>query len=150
MGKERIPHVTCEHLLKLELQGEKSKEKEHVVLDLRDTLEYESGHIEGSVNVPRKELVTNIHAVIPDKAARVVVIVGPTHEEDIEKIHDELKEMGYVSLEFLAGGFDKYCEIAAIDAGTGEDEVIPEEVASGTGDELTDIDPESHDNEPLY
>lgn len=148
MGKERIPHVTCEHLLKLEVQGKKAKEKEHIVLDLRDTIEFESGHIEGSVNIPRKELDTNIHAVIPEKESRVIVIVGPTHEEEIEKIHDELTELGYKSVEFLAGGFDKWCEIAAIDLEA--DEAIPEESAAATGDELTDIDPESHDNEPLY
>jgi rhodanese-related sulfurtransferase len=148
MGKQGIPHVTCEHLLKLEVDGSKNKEKEHVVLDLRDTIEFESGHIEGSVNIPRKELEDNIHTLIPDKKSRVIVIVGPTHEEEIEAIHEELKGMGYGSLEFLAGGFDKYCEIAEIDV-AGLDESTPEE-AGAVGDELTEIDPEGHDNEPIY
>jgi rhodanese-related sulfurtransferase len=148
MSKEHVPHVTCEHLLKLELAGAKNKEKEHVVLDLRDTIEFESGHIEGSLNIPRNELAVNIESVVPEKKSRVIVVVGPTHEEDIETIHEELKGLGYPSVEFLAGGFDKYCEIAQIEV-EGLDEATPEE-AGAVGDELTEIDPEGQDNEPIY
>ena len=74
MPKREIPHITCEHLYELHGQEKKS----HVVIDLRDRLEYESGHIKDSLNIPKKELETNIETLIPEKVHKVVVIVGPT------------------------------------------------------------------------
>ena len=142
-----VRHITCEHLLRLK-DGEQDKAgRAHVVLDLRDPLEFESGHIEGSVNVPRKELESNITNVVPLLTPRVIVVVGPTNEQELQQIHDALEHLGYPSVEFLAGGFDKWCEIAAIDK---PDENETPEEEGFTGDVMTDIDPEAQDNEPLY
>jgi rhodanese-related sulfurtransferase len=147
MPKKHIPHITCEHLLTL--HGAKG-ERSHVIVDLRERNEYEAGHIKDSLNVPRKELETNIANLLPDKAKKVIVIVGPTQEEDIHEVHDILNELGYGDVEFLAGGIDRFCEIAPLEI---EElgESTPEERGGGNvGDEDAQIDPEGHDNEPLF
>ena len=139
-----IPHITCEHLAKL-----KEGELEHVIVDLRDRLEFESGHIEGSLNVPRSELKTNIHTVVPDKKSKVVVIVGPTQEPDIQSVHETLTELGYDNAEFLAGGFDRWCEIAPIELEDSITELTPEERGGGGDAGEEDLDPHKSENEPL-
>ncbi len=147
MPDKEIPHITCEHLKKIRGEGG----PDHAVVDVRDTLEYDAGHIEGSHNIPRKELKSNIESVIPHKSHKVIVVVGPTLEGEIEHIHDELTGMGYEEVEFLAGGFDRWCEISlpSVDEVTGE--ATPEELGM-RGDGSADYegeDPEE-DNEPLY
>jgi rhodanese-related sulfurtransferase len=142
--ESQVPHVTCEHLQKL-----RADEDEHIVLDLRDFNEFEAGHIAGSHSVPRKELSANIHNVVPTKEHKVIVIIGPTDESEIEKVHVELVELGYEQVEVLAGGFDRYCEIAPLEIEPELTELTPEE-RGFTGEGLTDVDPEGHDNEPLY
>ncbi len=144
---EGIPHITCEHLLKLHGKTD----KEHVVLDVRDRGEFEAGHIKDSLNIPRRELATNIENLIPDKGRKVVVIVGPTLEPEIEAIHATLKDMGYANAEFLAGGFDEWCELAPLEIEPDLLEQTPEE-AGFTGhalEEPEEGDPDHQDDEPL-
>ena len=147
MPKKPIPHITCEHFLSLH----EAEQKAHVVVDLRDHVEFEAGHIKDSVNVPHKELETNIENLVADKSKKVVVIVGPTQEEEIHIIHDILDELGYKDVEFLAGGIDRFCEIAPLEIEEELFETTPEERGGGNvGDEDAQIDPESHDNEPQF
>lgn len=148
MDNPKVPHITCEHLRDLK-EKKAERTKEHVVLDLRDSLEFESGHIKGSINIPQKELESNIGTLIPDKGARVIVIIGPTQEQEIEEIHIKLVGLGYKEVEFLAGGFDKWCEIASIELESDLLEQTPEEKGF-VGEELTDIDPEDEESEPLF
>ena len=146
MSEERkgVPHITCEHLQTL-----KSDEMEHIVVDLRDYQEYEAGHIAGAKSCPRRELADNIGNVVPDREHKVVVIIGPTQEEEIERIHGELAALGYPNVEFLAGGFDRWCEIAPLEIEPELLETTPEEDGF-VGEEMTDVDPEKADGEPLY
>lgn len=144
---EKISHITCEHLLKLEGTGE----PEHVVIDLRDPVEFDAGHIKDSHNIPRRELAHNIDAIVPDKGKRVIVVVGPTMEDELDDIQEKLGGLGYGHVEFLAGGFDRYCEIADLDLDEGENEMTPEEmgyVGDGENDD-EGADPYSSENEPL-
>ena len=144
--KQGIPHITCEHLLKL--HG--SDKKEHVVLDVRDRLEYEAGHIKESLNIPKRELETNIESLLPEKAAKVIVIIGPTHEADIASIHATLEKLGYSNVEFLAGGFDQWCEIAPLEIEPELLEKTPEEMGF-TGHEPGEenLDPHQEEDEPI-
>jgi rhodanese-related sulfurtransferase len=143
---EGIPHVTCEHLLKLHGQDV----KEHVVVDVRDTLEFEAGHIKDSLNVPKKELETNLETLVPNKDQRVIVIVGPTQEADLRAIHDSLVAGGYAHVEFLTGGFDQWCEIAPLEIEPDLVELTPEEsgfVGHGPGEEP--LDPHAEEDESI-
>lgn len=151
MPKKHIPRITCEHLLSLHEKRGKKEQRTHVVVDLRDRGEYEAGHIKDSLNVPRKEIETNIETFLPDKSKKVVVIIGPTQEDDIHEVHDVLNELGYADVEFLAGGIDRFCEIAPLEIEEEILETTPEERGGGNvGDEDAQIDPESNDNEPLF
>lgn len=146
MSTPIISRITCEHLSNLESSNEA---KEHVILDIRDHAEFDAGHILDSIHVPHRELETNIASLIPEKSKRVIVIVGPTHEPEIETIHEKLSNLGYSNVEFLAGGFDQYCEIAPVEI---EPDLLlktPEEDGA-VGDDLAVIDPEGKDNEPLF
>ncbi|MBI4458338.1 rhodanese-like domain-containing protein [Candidatus Uhrbacteria bacterium] len=140
----KIPHVTCEHLVELG----KKEQKEHVVVDVRDFIDYEAGHIKDSLNVPARELTTNLETLVPDKGGRVIVVAGSTQEPEIESIHQTLVDLGYKKVEFLAGGFDSWCEIAPIELEADLTDRTPEEKGF-TGDDLADIDPEKADGEPL-
>ena len=145
MDQPKITHVTCEHLISLEKSNEK---KEHVVLDIRDHAEFEAGHIVDSLHVPHRELETNVENLIPEKSKRVIVVVGPTQELEIENIYTKLSKLGYSNVEFLAGGFDRYCQIAPVEIEPELFEETPEEKGF-TGDDLASIDPEGNANEPL-
>lgn len=143
MAKKGPASITCEHLLKL-----RKGEPEHVILDIRDVADYETGHITGSLNVPHRELTVNISNLLPVKEKNVVVVVGPTQEGEIETIDEALVGLGYKNVEFLSGGFDRWCEIAPMEIEPELAETTPEE-SGFVGEELSHIDPEEGDNEPL-
>ena len=141
-----VPHITCKHLL--DLHGR--ERKEHIVVDLRDVVEYDAGHIKGSVNIPRKELSSNIHTLVPEKEKRVIAIVGLTDPNELTKIKSELAELGYGNVEFLAGGFDEWCEIAPLEVEPELLEMTPEEEgAVGRGLESEEENP-NDENQPMY
>ncbi|MEY4723826.1 MAG: molybdopterin synthase sulfurylase MoeB [Candidatus Parcubacteria bacterium] len=148
MAKREIPHVTCEHLY--DLHTAEGEEKPHVVIDLRDRLEFEAGHIKDSLNVPRKELETNIETFLPNKDKRVIVIVGPTQEGDVHEVQDILNEMGYAKVEFLNGGFDRWCEIAPLEIEEGILELTPEEGHDHSSKADHEDEDSRENDEPLY
>lgn len=141
-----ISRITCAHLASLQAK----KEKEHMVVDLRDVIEYESGHIKGSVNCPRREIETNLPSLIPDTAKKIIVIVGPTQEKEIESVQATLMELGYGDVEFLAEGFDEFCEIAPLEIEPDLVELTPEEEGVvGAGEDAEPNDPHVEEDEPL-
>ena len=141
-----IPHITCEHFLEIH----RSKEKEHIIVDIRDNAEFDAGHLRDSLHVPHHELATNIETLVPEKTRRVIVIIGPTQEKEIEAVHVKLVELGYTNVEFLAGGFDQFCEIAPVELEPDLIELTPEESgAVGRGQDEEDLDPHTQDNQPL-
>lgn len=145
MHSSDISRITCEHLATLEKKGA----KKHVIVDVRDFVEYEAGHIKDSVSIPRHELETNLHTMVPEKDKKVVVIVGTTQEDEIEKIHHSLKKMGYLDVEFLAGGFDAWCEIAPIELEPDLTEQTPEEQGFVGQKEDEEADPTDAQSDPL-
>lgn len=146
-AKPKIKRITCEHFYELEKAG--AEAKEHVVVDIRDLADYETGHIEGSFHVPHRELTANLPSLVPEKDKRVIVILGPTEEEEIEAVHEKLVAAGYPNIEYLAGGIDRYCEIADVELDDILETPTAEEV-SPDQDHDSNVDPEKEDNEPLY
>jgi len=144
MPNKEPREITCEHLRKL-----RADELEHVVLDVRDEADFETGHITDSIHVPARELRTNLPNVLADRERKVVVVVGPTQEAEIDRLHEELTGMGYKNVEFLAGGIDRWCEIAPLEIEPELTELTPEE-SGFVGEELREIDPEGKDNDPIY
>jgi len=143
MAKQGTSYITCEHLLKL-----REDDLEHIVVDIRDNADFDTGHIAGSLHVPHRELTVNIANLLPVKDKKVVVVVGPTQEGEIGAVSEALDGLGYKNVEFLSGGFDRWCEIAPMEIEPELAEKTPEEMGF-VGEELSHIDPEEGDNEPL-
>jgi len=142
--KKNPQSITCEHLLKL-----RKDDLEHLVVDIRDAADFDTGHIAGSLHIPHRELATNIGNLVGDKEKKVVVVFGPMQEAEVESIHGKLSGLGYKNVEFLTGGFDRWCEIAPLEIEPDLTEETPEE-RGFVGEELSHIDPEEGDNEPLF
>ena len=72
-------------------------------VDVRETDEWEEGHIPGAIHVPRGRLESRIEGLIPDKSRPLVVYcsVG-ARSAFATKV---LGEMGYVDVVNVAGGF---------------------------------------------
>jgi rhodanese-related sulfurtransferase len=140
-------HITCEHLL--DLHSVPADDREHVVVDLRDETDWEVGHIKDSVHLPHKEL-HNLESLVPEKDKRVIVVLGPTQQKDLDHTHAVLAEMGYANVEFLKDGIDRWCEIADVEVkDVLANDLTPEETGM-TGDGSDEIGKESTDSDPMY
>ncbi|MDZ7761051.1 MAG: rhodanese-like domain-containing protein [Desulfovermiculus sp.] len=80
------------------------------VVDVRNPYELEGnlGKIEGSVNVPLKNIDTDIEKHVPNKNT-YVVLVCRTHNRSQAAYH-KLKEKGYTNLYVLLGGMVEHAK----------------------------------------
>jgi rhodanese-related sulfurtransferase len=102
-----------------------------VLLDVRETSEIEEfGAIEGSINIPIRELGANIGA-LPDLDATVVVICKGGFRAG--QAMSALQLLGYENAKTLVGGFDAW--VGA------ELPTVPETAEFEVGDVPEDIDP---------
>jgi len=56
-----------------EAQAELAKDKSIILVDVRNTDEYQQGHIQGSINVPLHLVPVTLAQKAPDKSARIFV-----------------------------------------------------------------------------
>jgi molybdopterin/thiamine biosynthesis adenylyltransferase/rhodanese-related sulfurtransferase len=72
-------------------------------LDVRESGEWQEGHIPGAVHIPRGNLESRVEAMVPDKSREIVVYcaVGARSAFAVKS----LAELGYENLTSLAGGF---------------------------------------------
>jgi predicted sulfurtransferase len=67
-AKAQIKEVSIQDVKKMIDAKEKV-----IILDIRDSEEYEVEHLPGAINMSRGKLDFHIHELIPDKTAKVVV-----------------------------------------------------------------------------
>jgi len=79
---------------------------EMVVIDVRETGEYEQGAIPGARLLPRGLLERDITGVIPDPTRPVVLYCAGGWRSALAAL--TLQEMGYENVSSLAGGFDRW------------------------------------------
>ncbi|MGL5541142.1 MAG: rhodanese-like domain-containing protein [Erysipelotrichaceae bacterium] len=81
------------------------KNKEVVLLDVRQGVEYKSGHIPGSVNIPLSTLENRIKSLVKQKDQRIVVhcLSGSRSAQAAST----LRAMGYTQVENF-GGISRY------------------------------------------
>lgn len=80
-----------------------------VIIDVRETSEYEEGHIEGSVNIP----VSKIGNVDYDKDTKIIVYcVSGTRSANAA---NELIKLGYTNVYNLDGGIINWDEELVVD-----------------------------------
>ena len=74
-----------------------------LVLDVRETHEWEAGHLPGAVHVPRGHLESKIEGEAPDRSRPIVIYCA----SGIRSVFASrtLAEMGYTDVASMAGGF---------------------------------------------
>jgi sulfur-carrier protein adenylyltransferase/sulfurtransferase len=75
----------------------------YVIVDVRETSEFEEAHLPGAVHVPRSYLEQRIEGAAPDKASRVIAYCASGNRSALAA-HTMLKELGYESVESMKGG----------------------------------------------
>src|SRR6059058_3966132 len=74
-----------------------------VWVDVRETDEWQEGHLPGAVHVPRGYLESRIEGVAPDKTKPVVLYCAAANRSAFAA--KTLQELGYADVHSLAGGF---------------------------------------------
>ncbi|QUG90273.1 rhodanese-like domain-containing protein (plasmid) [Pseudomonas putida] len=77
-----------------------------LLLDVRDKEEFETGHIEGAINISRGTLEMRIGEVAPDKHAPIVCHCGGGNRGALAA--DALQKMGYTQVVSIEGGLTAY------------------------------------------
>jgi sulfur-carrier protein adenylyltransferase/sulfurtransferase len=74
-----------------------------LLLDVRETEEWQEGHLPGAVHIPRGNLESRVEALVPDKGREIVVYcAGGSRSAFAAK---SLGELGYVNVSSMSGGF---------------------------------------------
>ena len=74
------------------------------MLDVRNILEFETGHLLGALNIPLSELEEKVELLIPNKGQIIVVYCNSGVKSKIAS--EMLIEMGYINVYELKGGLD--------------------------------------------
>ncbi|HVS29466.1 MAG TPA: molybdopterin-synthase adenylyltransferase MoeB [Solirubrobacteraceae bacterium] len=74
-----------------------------VLVDVRETEEFESGHIPGAKHVPRGYLESRIEGNVPDRSTHVILYCA-TGQRSALAAHTLSEQLGYENVESMAGG----------------------------------------------
>ncbi|EWG99919.1 rhodanese-like domain-containing protein [Halomonas sp. BC04] len=77
-----------------------------LLLDVRDREEFESGHIDGAMNISRGTLEMRIGEVAPDRQAPIVCHCGGGNRGALAA--ETLQKMGYTRVVSIEGGLKAY------------------------------------------
>src|SRR5256885_15222519 len=81
-------------------------EQEMVLVDVRETLEWNEGHIPGAIHVPRGYLELQIEEAVPDKSKTVVLYCAGGVRSLMAGA--SLQQMGYKNAISMSGGFGQW------------------------------------------
>jgi phage shock protein E len=84
------------------------------LIDVREDNEWQAGHAAAALHIPRWRLHDNIGAVVPEKAARIVLYCRSGVRS--ASAAATLQDMGYTNVYSLDGGFKNY-QLAGLPAG---------------------------------
>ena len=87
---------------------EKGEEPVLLVLDVRGLDEWERGHLDGAIHLPRGHLEEQVESKIPDKSREIVVYCAGGIRSLLAA--DSLKELGYDRVISMDGGYDDWEE----------------------------------------
>jgi len=100
-----VPAISCEEYKVMREKGE-----DHVFLDVREQDEWDAGHVEGALHIPRGMLEFKIEEAIPDKHKLVILCCARGSRAALAG--ETMKKMGYTNLKVLKGGYTEYCNEA--------------------------------------
>lgn len=92
-------------------------EKNLFIVDVRDGKEYDSGHFDFAVNVPRgklefkiKQKIDSVFGVDLSKNSEIILICG---NGDLSSLGAEsLMKLGYTNVSYLKGGYEEFLEFS--------------------------------------
>jgi len=74
-----------------------------ILLDVRDTEEYDAGHLPGAVHISRGMLEFKVREILPDKDANIVIYCS--HDARSALATAVMQEMGYTNVKNMLEGF---------------------------------------------
>lgn len=83
-----------------------------IYLDVREPAEFNSGHIEGALLLPRLEIEAKVAELIPNKNTPIVAYCAIGHRSAIAA--DLLQDLGYNQVVSLKGGLQALGEAASL------------------------------------
>ena len=102
-AKAEGPAISCDEYRALRAGGES-----HVLIDVREKEEFDAGHIEGAVNIPRGVLEFKIGEAVPDKPANIIVQCASGGRSAL--CGQALHALGYANVRNLEGGYTEWCK----------------------------------------
>lgn len=100
-AQKHVKSITCEELEAM------SSSDGVIVLDVREPSEFDAGHIEGAINIPRGVVEFKIADAIPDKEAKIVICCASGGRASLAG--ESLQKIGYTNITYLEGGYKEYC-----------------------------------------
>ena len=94
-AKTRITEIPPDSVQKLIAAGA-------ILLDVRETEEFEDSHLTGARHIPRALLAQNIHALVPDPATPIICYCAGGNRGALAA--DTLQDLGYGRVVSIQGG----------------------------------------------
>ena len=88
------------------VEAPRAKNVAPILLDVRETEEYATAKISGSVLIPLGEISARAQEALPDKTAHIVVHCH--HGMRSARAVEYLQHIGYTNVQNLAGGIDAW------------------------------------------
>lgn len=85
------------------LQEIMKKNKNAILLDVRNKQEFQEGHLEGSINIPLYEIDKQLYK-LPDKQCTIIIYCASGHRSKQAK--EKLEKLGYENVYNLKNGLD--------------------------------------------
>jgi sulfur-carrier protein adenylyltransferase/sulfurtransferase len=86
--------------------SQRATQDEALLVDVRETTEWQEGHIVGAVHVPRGHLESRIEAAAPDRSRPLVIYCASGVRSLFAA--QQLEQMGYQDVASMAGGFQAW------------------------------------------
>jgi rhodanese-related sulfurtransferase len=103
-AKSEVAKISCQEYMAMREKG-----APHMLIDVREQNEWDAGHIEGAIHIPRGLLEFKIAEAAPDKQAPIVVQCATGGRSAL--CGQALTKMGYTNVTNLEGGYKGYCEV---------------------------------------
>src|SRR5438046_7932735 len=107
-ARKQVPEWTPAHVHEnLAHQHEAGQDQQDIVLvDVREKIEWNEGHIPGALHVPRGFLELQIEEAVPDKSKTVVLYCAGGVRSLMAA--QTLQQMGYKNVISMSGGFGSW------------------------------------------
>lgn len=102
-AKAEVPSISCEEYRALRDAG-----TSHALIDVREKDEFDAGHIDGAMNIPRGLLEFKIGEAVPDKSELIIVQCASGGRAAL--CGQALQKLGYANVKNLEGGYQEWCK----------------------------------------